>query len=92
MLKRVVWWAAGAAMGAVGSQWAERKVRKTIAAQRDRYRPPAVAERMKGNAKDRTVTVLDGVRSAVDTGRRAAQDRESELREKYQASAPQRKR
>jgi hypothetical protein len=86
VFKRLIWWAAGAAMGTVGSRWAERKVRRTVAQKVDRYRPPAVAAKVKDSAIDRTVTVIDGVRGAVQTGRQAAADREVELRNRYRTS------
>jgi hypothetical protein len=83
MFTRIIWWAAGASMGAVGSAWAQRKLKRKVAQTAQHFAPPAVAERVKHSAKNRTVTVVDGVRNAVDTGRQAAMDREAELRDRY---------
>jgi hypothetical protein len=82
MIKRVTWWAAGAVMGAAGSQWAQRRFKRRVSAVIERYAPPAVVERAKANTKVRTLTVVDGVKSAIDTGKAAADSREQELRTK----------
>jgi hypothetical protein len=88
MLKRVIWWTVGATMGAVGSKWAERKVKRKVTSTIAKYSPPAVAERVKDTAIQRGVNVVDGVRTAIDTGRQAADERQSELRAKYGIDAP----
>jgi hypothetical protein len=86
MFTRIIWWAAGATMGAVGSAWAQRKVKRKVVETVQHFAPPAVAERVKHNAKQHTLTVVDGVRNAVDTGRQAAVDREAELRDRYRTT------
>jgi hypothetical protein len=90
MFKRVIWWATGATMGAVGSQWAQRKVKRKVAQTVQRYTPPAVADRVVAGTKARTLTVVDGVRGAIDTGKHEAQAREDELRDRY-ATGPRRR-
>jgi hypothetical protein len=82
MIKRVMWWGVGALMGATGSQWAQRRLRKRIDRAVERYAPPAVADRIRAGTKTRTLTVIDGVRDAIDTGKAAAESREHELRAK----------
>ena len=82
MIKRLMWWAVGAVMGAAGSQWAQRRFKRRVAALVERYAPPAVVERAKVHTKVRTLTVVDGVKSAIDTGKAAADSREQELRTK----------
>ncbi len=79
MIKRLVWWAAGAAMGAAGSQWAQHRFKRRVAKVVEKYAPQAVAQRLKTNSKVRTLTVVDGVRGAIDTGKAAADEREREL-------------
>jgi hypothetical protein len=91
MFKRVTWWIVGATMGAAGSKWAERKVKRKVSQTVARYTPPAVADRVKTNTKHRTLTVVDGVKNAVDTGRRAADEREEELRARYATGPAARK-
>jgi hypothetical protein len=83
MIKRVVWWGVGAAMGIVGSQWAQHRVKRRVAQVVQKYAPPAVAKRVKANTKVRTLTVVDGVRGAIDTGKAAAGAREQELRDRF---------
>jgi hypothetical protein len=70
-------------MGAAGSKWAERKVKRKVAQTVARYTPPAVAERVVETTKQRTLSVVGGVKGAVDTGRQAAGEREQELRNRY---------
>jgi hypothetical protein len=89
VFKRVTWWIVGATMGAAGSKWAERKVKRKVSQTVARYTPPAVADRVKTNTKQRTLTVVGGVKNAVETGRDAAGEREDELRARY-ATGPRR--
>ncbi len=83
MIKRVVWWGVGAVMGVLGSQWAQHRLKRRVSRVVEKYSPPAVAQRLKHSAKVRTLTVVDGVRGAVDTGRAAADAREQELRTRF---------
>lgn len=72
MMKRVVWMATGAVAGAVGSQWAQRKVKRKVAA----FTPPAIATTVVGTVKG----VTSDLRSVVSEGRDAMRQREAELR------------
>ena len=76
MLKRLTWWAAGAAMGAGGSLWAQRKVKKKVA----EFSPPVIAGAAVGAAKELT----KDLRSVVNEGRAAMRQRESELRDELE--------
>ena len=73
MIKRLTWWAAGAAMGAAGSVYAQRKVKKKVA----QLSPPLIAGTAVGVAKE----VVGDVKSALRDGRAAMRDRETELRD-----------
>jgi hypothetical protein len=79
VFKRVIWWGTGAAMGAVGSAYAQHKVKKTVRAKVARYTPPAVADRV----LDRAKMLGSDLRSVVDEGKAAQADRESELRSRF---------
>jgi hypothetical protein len=76
-------------MGAIGSQWAQRKVKRKVVQTVQRYTPPAVADRVIESTKARTLTVAGGVRGAIETGKKEAQTREDELRSRY-ATGPRR--
>ncbi len=75
VFKRLIWWASGAVMGAGGSIWAQRKVKKVVRAQVERVQetlhPANIAAATKGR-----------VLSAVREGKSAAVVREHELRER----------
>jgi hypothetical protein len=75
VFKRLMWWATGAAMGAGGSLWARRKVKRVVQAQVERVadtlKPANVASAAKGR-----------VLHAVDQGRHAATAREVQLRDR----------
>ncbi len=81
MFKRVIWWATGATMGAAGSAWAQRKVKRKVQRTVARYTPPAVRDRVTARARD----LADELRSAVDEGRTAQDERAEELRSRFQA-------
>jgi hypothetical protein len=72
MIKRVIWLGMGAVIGASGSVWANRRVRRMV----DRYAPVEVRHRI----EDRVRTASGHVRSAVHDGRDAMREREAELR------------
>lgn len=78
MIKRLVWWTSGALMGASGSMWLQRKVRRTV---QERIAPSAIAQGITGRARE----LGGGVRSAVDEGRAAMRTREAELRDELGA-------
>jgi hypothetical protein len=83
VFKRIIWWAVGATMGAAGSQLAQRKLKRKVAQTLGRYTPPVVADRLVTGAKIRTLTVVDGVRNALETGKHEAMSREDELRHRF---------
>lgn len=68
MFKRVIWFGVGAAAGASGSVWAQRKVKAQI----ERVQPSRLVE-----------SAGDVVRQAVRDGRDAMRDREFDLRQRY---------
>jgi hypothetical protein len=75
MLKRLVWWMGGALMGAGGTAWLQRRIKRTVAAN------PTVQTVTKLVAAPRQVSA--NVRDAVAEGREAAREREEELRDRY---------
>lgn len=72
MIKRFVWMSLGAVVGASGSYWANRRVRRVI----DRYAPVEVRERVQHSAR----RAGGHVRSAIDEGRAAMREREAQLK------------
>lgn len=72
MIKRIVWMGFGAVIGASGSVWANRRVRRFV----DRYAPEHVRHRI----QNRVRTASGHVRAAVDEGRSAMREREAQLR------------
>lgn len=72
VLKRVSWFVAGAAAGAGGAVWAQRKVKEAAR----RYAPAQVATNAVESARQRGRDVVDAVRE----GRRAMAAKEQELR------------
>jgi hypothetical protein len=74
MLKRVTWFVAGAATGAVGTAAATRKVKRTVA----QLSPENLARRSVGAAKAQAHHVAEAVRE----GRAAMRNKEQELRER----------
>lgn len=71
MLKRVVWWSTGAAMGFGSSLWVQRKVRRTV----QQYTPEVVQQRVQSSAR----RIGPTVRAAVGEGRNAMRARERQL-------------
>ncbi|MGH8992815.1 MAG: hypothetical protein ACRDYV_12250 [Acidimicrobiia bacterium] len=69
MFKRVRWIVMGMGMGASGSVWVRRKMRRFLKS----YTPPAVATRAAASAKDE-------FKAAWTEGREAMREREAELR------------
>ena len=72
MMKRVTWFAAGIAAGALGTDYAKRKVRATAA----QYTPARVARGTVDLARQRALDVADALRD----GRMAMRVREAELK------------
>jgi hypothetical protein len=72
MFKRVTWLGVGFGIGVGTTVVAARKAKQQI----DRYKPNAVVDRV----TDRAQVLRDHLSAAVDDGRRAAREREAELR------------
>ena len=66
-------------MGASGSTWLQRKVRRTVQAKVEQLKPPAIAGRMGARARAARADASGALRSVVDEGRTAMRDREAEL-------------
>jgi hypothetical protein len=78
-MKRVFWFTAGAAAGAAGTTWVQRKVKHAAAA----AKPSAVATRAAGAVRARGADLVDAVRE----GRLAMRQREAELRAQLDGAA-----
>ncbi len=76
MFKRVTWLGVGFTIGVGTTVVAARKARQQL----DRYKPPAMVDRVTTTISTRTTTLKDQVVSAVTDGRAAAREREQELR------------
>jgi hypothetical protein len=77
MFKRVTWLGVGFTLGVGTSVVAARKARQQL----DRYKPPALVDRVTTTVTTKTTTFKDQVVVALTEGRQAAKDREAELRE-----------
>lgn len=77
VVKRFVWWASGAVMGAGGSVWAQRKVKRVVRIQVDRVQKTLKPVNVAAAAKGRVL-------SAVRDGKSAAADREIALRSRLE--------
>jgi hypothetical protein len=77
MFKRVTWLGVGFTIGVGTTVVAARKARQQL----DRYKPPALVDRVTTTISTRTTTLKDQVVTAVTDGRAAAREREQELRE-----------
>ncbi|MBO0692913.1 MAG: hypothetical protein J2P58_08455 [Acidimicrobiaceae bacterium] len=75
MFKRLRWTVFGALVGAAGSMWARRRVRRTV----ERYLPEEVSTR----ARQRLSSAGDDLRAAIEEGRAAMKEHEAELRSRY---------
>lgn len=73
MFKRLIWWSTGALMGAGGSWWAKRKVKRAVQVALDDARI-AIQPGVVADAAKRRVS------RAVQAGRWAAEDRERALK------------
>ena len=79
VLKRLIWWASGAVMGAGGSVWAQRKVKRVVRSQVERVRQNLSPANVAAAAKGRVL-------SAVQDGKSAAADREEALRDRLEGA------
>src|SRR5215218_226029 len=77
MFKRVTWLGVGFTLGVGTTVVAARKARQQL----DRYKPPALVDRVTTTITTRTTTLKDQVVVALSEGRSAAKDREAQLRE-----------
>jgi hypothetical protein len=87
MFKRIIWWTTGAVMGAAGSAFAQRKVKRQVKATVERYAPPAIADRARQRVTDTAYGLVDDVRDAFDEGKAAASERQAELRDRLGVGA-----
>ncbi|HEC10456.1 MAG TPA: hypothetical protein ENI86_12980 [Acidimicrobiales bacterium] len=71
MIRRFFWLVVGIGIGAGGSFWANRRVRRVI----DRYAP----EEIRARVENRVRSMGEEVRSAVAEGRDAMREREAQL-------------
>jgi len=74
-MRRPLWLAAGAALGAGGTVWARRRLERLSR----RVRPNAVAGEIVSLVDRTRRSAADKVRDALDTGRTDAQHREDDL-------------
>jgi hypothetical protein len=77
MFKRVTWLGVGFTIGVGTTAYAARKARQQL----DRYKAPAIVDRVTTTITTKSVTFKDQVTEAVSAGRAAAKQREEELRE-----------
>ncbi len=76
MFKRATWLGVGFTLGVGTTVVAARKARQQL----DRYKPPAMLDRVTTTITTKSVTIKDQVVGALADGRSAARDREQELR------------
>ncbi len=77
MFKRATWLGVGFTLGVGTTVVAARKARQQL----DRYKPPALVDRVTTTISTKTTTFKDQVVVALSEGRSAAKAREEELRE-----------
>ena len=77
MFKRATWLGVGFTLGVGTTVVAARKARQQL----DRYKPPALVDRVTTTITTKTTTLKDQVVVALNEGRSAAKDREAELRD-----------
>jgi len=83
MFKRATWLGVGFTLGVGTTVVAARKARRQL----DRYKAPAVLDRVTTTISTKTTTLKDQVVVAINEGRSAAKTRETELREEKGLSA-----
>ena len=76
MFKRATWLGVGFTLGVGTTVVAARKARQQL----DRYKPPALVDRVTTTITTRTTTLKDQVVVALNDGRAAAREREEALR------------
>jgi hypothetical protein len=77
MFKRVTWLGLGFTLGVGTTAYAARKARQQL----DRYKAPALVDRVTTTISTRSVTIKDQVTDALTEGRAAARAREAQLRD-----------
>jgi hypothetical protein len=76
MFKRATWLGVGFTLGVGTTVVAARKARQQL----DRYKPPALVDRVTTTITTKTTTLKDQVVVALNDGRAAAKAREAQLR------------
>src|SRR5689334_19933961 len=76
MFKRATWLGVGFTLGVGTTVVAARKARQQL----DRYKPPALVDRVATTITTKTTTIKDHVVVALNDGRNAAREREEALR------------
>lgn len=84
MFTRLIWWTTGAVMGAGGSSWVQRKVKKSVQAKVAPLLPSAFIDTVSTKARSLSTNATQTVRTAVTDGRFASKTREAELRTKLE--------
>jgi predicted nucleic acid-binding protein len=79
LIRRLVWFASGATAGFGGAMWIRRRLLRGFR----RYVPERVSAEMTASAR----RLGTGVRDAIEEGRRAARQREAELRRELRPGA-----
>lgn len=79
MFKRATWLGVGFTLGVGTTVVAARKARQQL----DRYKPPAVLDRVTTTITTKSVTLKDQVSEALADGRAAAKEREATLRAEH---------
>ena len=83
MFKRATWLGVGFTLGVGTTVVAARKARQQL----DRYKAPALVDRVTTTISTKTTTLKDQVVVALADGKAAARERETELREEKGLSA-----
>jgi hypothetical protein len=81
MFKRATWLGVGFTLGVGTTVVAARKARQQL----DRYKPPAVVDRVTTTITDKAAALRGHLTEAVADGREAARTREAELRSTHAA-------
>jgi hypothetical protein len=76
MFKRATWLGVGFTLGVGTTVVAARKARQQL----DRYKPPALVDRVTTTITDKASNLRVQVTTALDDGKQAAREREGELR------------
>jgi predicted RNA-binding Zn ribbon-like protein len=76
MFKRATWLGVGFTLGVGTTVVAARKARQQL----DRYKPPALVDRVTTTITDKATNLRVQVTTALDDGKQAAREREDELR------------